>query len=87
MNSTWHLQIRKTHRYLGLFIGIQFLLWTLSGLYFSWSNLDDIHGDHLRRRAAYVPINKLLVPPTVPMQELRQQADIDSIAGLPLACF
>lgn len=37
---------RKIHRYLGLFIGIQFLLWTLGGLYFSWTNLEEIHGDH-----------------------------------------
>ncbi len=42
------LKIRKTHRYLGLFLGIQFLLWTISGLYFSWTNLDDIHGDHFK---------------------------------------
>jgi hypothetical protein len=40
--------IRKTHRYLGLFIGIQFLLWTASGLYFSWTDIDEIHGDHFR---------------------------------------
>ncbi|MEK9566112.1 MAG: PepSY domain-containing protein [Flavobacteriaceae bacterium] len=39
------LRIRKTHRYLGLIIGIQFLAWTLSGLYFSWTDLDEIHGD------------------------------------------
>jgi hypothetical protein len=39
------LRIRKTHRYLGLLIGIQFLAWTVSGLYFSWTNLDEIHGD------------------------------------------
>lgn len=39
--------IRKTHRYLGLFIGIQFMLWVLGGLYFSWTNIDKIHGDHL----------------------------------------
>jgi len=39
--------VRKTHRYMGLFIGIQFLLWTIGGLYFSWTNIDHIHGDHL----------------------------------------
>jgi uncharacterized iron-regulated membrane protein len=39
--------VRKTHRYLGLFIGIQFFLWTVGGLYFSWTNIDKIHGDHL----------------------------------------
>jgi len=39
--------VRKTHRYMGLFIGIQFFLWTIGGLYFSWTNIDHIHGDHL----------------------------------------
>jgi len=38
---------RKAHRYLGLFIGIQFLFWAVGGLYFSWTNIDEIHGDHL----------------------------------------
>ena len=38
---------RKTHRYLGLFIGVQFLFWAVGGLYFSWTNIDEIHGDHL----------------------------------------
>ena len=41
--------IRKTYRYLGLIIGIQFLAWTISGLYFSWTNIDEIHGDHFRK--------------------------------------
>ena len=39
------LRIRKTHSYIGLIIGIQFLAWTVSGLYFSWTDLDEIHGD------------------------------------------
>ncbi|MBJ6366547.1 PepSY domain-containing protein [Snuella sedimenti] len=42
------LKIRKTHRYLGLFLVVQFLFWTLSGLYFSWTNIDDIHGDQFK---------------------------------------
>ena len=41
-------KIRKTHRYLGIFIGIQFLMWTISGLYFSWTDIDDIHGDQFK---------------------------------------
>ena len=43
--------IRRAHRYLGAFIGIQFILWTIGGLYFSWTNLDEIHGDHLRAKS------------------------------------
>jgi len=73
MNRTWHLRIRKTHRYLGLFIGVQFLLWTLGGLYFSWSNIDDIHGDHLKRPAGAMPPSLSLVSPSVPMLALSQR--------------
>lgn len=43
------LFLRKSHRYLGLFIGIQFVMWTVSGLYFSWTDLDEIHGDHFKK--------------------------------------
>jgi hypothetical protein len=45
------LKIRKTHRYLGIFIGIQFLMWTISGLYFSWTDIDEIHGDQYRNES------------------------------------
>ncbi|HEY9185563.1 MAG TPA: PepSY domain-containing protein [Salegentibacter sp.] len=43
------LKLRQAHRYLGLFIGIQFIMWTISGIYFSWTDLDEIHGDHFRK--------------------------------------
>ena len=64
------LKIRKTHRYLGLFLGIQFLFWTISGLYFSWTNIDDIHGDHFKN-LDYQPqaFNNLISP---------SQLDIDN---------
>lgn len=35
--------VRKTHRFLGVFIGLQFLFWTISGLYFSWTDIDVIY--------------------------------------------
>ncbi|APG61476.1 PepSY domain-containing protein [Christiangramia salexigens] len=43
------MNIRQAHRYLGIFIGIQFIMWTVSGLYFSWTDLDEIHGDHFKK--------------------------------------
>lgn len=42
--------IRKAHRYLGVFLGIQFLMWTISGMYFSWTDIDEIHGDHFKKQ-------------------------------------
>ena len=38
---------RKAHKWLFLFVGIQALLWTLSGVYMVVMDLDFIHGDHL----------------------------------------
>lgn len=49
MNSKTNRRIRKMHRYLGVILGVQFLMWTISGLYFSWSDLDQIHGDYFKK--------------------------------------
>lgn len=43
------LKLRKAHRYLGIFLGIQFIMWTISGLYFSWTDINEIRGDHFRK--------------------------------------
>jgi len=67
--------IRRVHRYLGVFIGIQFILWTLGGLYFSWTNLDEIHGDHLR---AHSTVNLSIPAGSVSPDEIvgRLQAEV-----------
>jgi uncharacterized membrane protein YkoI len=39
-------KLRKTHRWFGVILGIQFLFWTIGGLYFTWSDMDEVHGDH-----------------------------------------
>lgn len=70
------LKIRKTHRYLGLFLGVQFLFWTLSGLYFSWTDLDEIHGDQYKN-LSYKPVafDSLMSPSLLEMDD-----EIHSIA-------
>ena len=45
-----HVIARKTHKWLGLFIGLQVVIWSLSGLYMTVVHIDTIHGDHLIRR-------------------------------------
>ncbi|WP_299260349.1 PepSY domain-containing protein [uncultured Aquimarina sp.] len=54
-NRKTAIVIRKAHRYLGVFLGIQFLMWTISGLYFSWTDIDEIHGDQFKKELT--PIN------------------------------
>lgn len=39
--------VRRTHRWIALVVGVQALLWMLSGLYMTVISIDLIHGDHL----------------------------------------
>lgn len=48
--------VRKSHRYLGLVLGIQFLAWTLGGLYFSWTSIEQIRGEDLHADKRPLPI-------------------------------
>lgn len=76
--------IRKTHRYLGLFIGIQFLLWTISGLYFSWNDIDNVHGDNMRKSPHFISTSAQVVSPSVVIAELKNTTAVDSIHSINL---
>lgn len=47
-----HVIARKTHKWFGLFIGLQVVVWSLSGVYMTVVHIDTIHGDHLVRESA-----------------------------------
>lgn len=47
--------VRRAHKWIGLVIGVQALLWMISGLYMVVVPLEVIHGDHL----AHVPSEQL----------------------------
>lgn len=75
------LKIRKAHRYLGLFLGIQFIMWTVSGLYFSWTDIDEIHGDQfLNHTMAKTSFSNLISP-----AEIESNKDITSLELLNIA--
>ena len=40
--------IRKIHRYLSIFIAIQLLLWTVSGIYFAFNKIEMVRGEQYR---------------------------------------
>lgn len=71
--------VRKSHRYLGIFIGIQFLLWTLGGLYFSWTDIDEIHGDHLRKEKAEINFERDFISPKVVIDGIEKDQNISRI--------
>lgn len=82
MRKSKQYYVRKTHRYLGLFIGIQFLLWTIGGLYFSWSDIDEIHGDLQHKKPPLLRADKSFIAPTEVFQ--LNQLIADSIQGIQL---
>lgn len=40
--------VRRLHRRLAIVLGVQLALWTASGIYFAWTDIDAIRGDALR---------------------------------------
>ena len=64
MAIRWPLFIRRTHKWLALVVGVQALLWTLTGFYMVAVHIDIIHGDHLVRAPAARPFDLSgLAPP------------------------
>lgn len=76
--------IRKSHRFLGIFLGIQFLLWTLGGLYFSWTNIKEIRGDNLRKKDEILNISSDLVSPKLIIDEISKTKDVSQIQKIQI---
>ena len=76
-------KIRKAHRYLGLFLGVQFLFWTISGLYFSWTDLDEIHGDHFKKVKQQVSFTNLINVNDLEFKDPIKTFELREIADLP----
>jgi len=53
--------LRKIHRYLGLFVGVQLLLWTAGGLFFSLNSIEKVP-----------PFLQLTSPPASPAHALAE---------------
>jgi uncharacterized iron-regulated membrane protein len=75
MAKSKHYYIRRAHRYLGVLLGLQFLLWTISGLYFSWTDIDEIHGDFEHKKPAYLSTAFNLISPATVISQLPGKAD------------
>jgi len=75
---------RKLHRYFGLIIGIQFLFWTMGGIFFAWSNIDQIHGDFNRKpEKAFLDMTGW-ISPDVFYSEMSKTDPVDSILSFKI---
>jgi uncharacterized iron-regulated membrane protein len=76
---------RQIHRWLGLFIGVQFVLWTVGGLYFSWVKLDDVHGDHLLHAPRKIAADEVKASPNSVIAAIQASEPVDSLVSLDIA--
>lgn len=86
LKHSWNFYVRKTHRYLGVFIGIQFLLWTIGGFYFSWMNIKGIRGEDLVKPpndALYLSKEKF-VSPNVALAQIQNRFGDAQIAKIQM---
>ena len=83
IKSKTAIKIRKAHRYLGLFLGIQFLFWTISGLYFSWTNIDEIRGEHLINKNVQLKDFSDLISPSKLNESNINSIELRDISGVP----
>lgn len=74
-----HRKIRKSHRWLGVILGVQFLFWTVGGLYFSWSNMDEVHGDHQKAHIHPIDGDVRLASLGEILQKLKQKDTVNYI--------
>ena len=72
-NRNYKFYIRKSHRYLGVFIGVQFLLWT---------NIEEIRGGHLRREKAEIDFQRNLISPETVVENIKKREDVSAIKGM-----
>lgn len=82
--SVFQRKLRKAHRYLGLALGIQFLFWTVGGLYFSWSDMDEIHGDHQKAHTHPLGSDLKLISPETIIQKIKEKDTVNFVFELKL---
>ena len=68
---------RKAHRWLGLIVSIQLLMWTASGLFFSIPDITDVRGEQYLSQTHSININQLARENIVPISAIIDTAKIN----------
>ena len=82
MVNSFHFKVRRLHRYLGVFLGIQFLFWTMGGLYFSWSDMDEVHGEHQKAHVHAISGDLNWVSPQLVIDKIKLKNRVNFIFDL-----
>ncbi len=77
-------KLRKTHRWFGVILGVQFLFWTIGGLYFSWSDMDEVHGDHQKAHIHPLSAEIDFANPKAIIEQIKQKDSVNFIFDIRL---
>lgn len=72
-----HKYISQIHKFVGLIIGIQILLWTAGGFVMSFFDIERVRGEHLIAAQAPLPLPPAALPASV--RAVAGNRDIDSV--------
>ncbi|NJO25653.1 MAG: hypothetical protein HC867_07680, partial [Bacteroidia bacterium] len=67
-----------------IFFGIQLLLWTVSGIYFSWTNIKHIKGDDIRKEEPYLNLSKAVISPVVAIQTISNKDTVIAVQAVQI---
>lgn len=84
MAKSFHFRVRRLHRWMGIILGVQFLFWTVGGLYFSWSDMDEIHGDHQKAHIHPLAVDLNLVSPQSVLDKIKSKDSIHFVFDIHL---
>lgn len=62
-HSSWHQRIRNWHKWLGVVVGLQMIIWMASGLYMVSIDIEKIHGDHFVKQTSSLPVTDIAPVP------------------------
>jgi uncharacterized iron-regulated membrane protein len=80
-----HLLVRRSHRYLGVIFGIQFFFWTAGGVYFSWSDLDHIRGEDIRKEERAIMPDSSMASVAEIMRNIKKQHVVEYVKSVQLS--
>lgn len=82
--ARFHKIVRKAHRYVGVLLGVQFLFWTVGGLYFSWTNIKEIRGEDIRKEEPALLVNGNYVSLDSILTEVKKKDTIHYLKSVQL---
>lgn len=69
---------------MGVILEIQFLFWTIGGLYFSWSNIEEVHGDHQEAHLHPLSAHLNLANPQLILDKIIAKGSVKFVLGIHL---